>query len=155
MTAGRPPSANVGDAAEVAVRSCDPSQSRVWPSGELKIALYMNAYHNWPGFFALGALLTEVAGFNSALSFASWAPLFFNLIDLGALLLILRACTTDRRLIWLSVWFFYLTNWVGQDYFSPQGLNFFFYLVIMAILLQWFKMEPTADGATPVPGPRE
>lgn len=100
---------------------------------------YMNAYHNWPGFFALGALLTEVAGFNSALSFASWAPLFFNLIDLGALLLILRACTTDRRLIWLSVWFFYLTNWVGQDYFSPQAMAYFLHLVILGICLRWFR----------------
>jgi hypothetical protein len=37
------------------------------------------------------------------------------------------------------MWFFYITDWVWQDYFSPQGLNLFFYLVIIAILLKWFK----------------
>jgi hypothetical protein len=28
---------------------------------------YFSAYHNWPGFFALSAFITEVAGFESAL----------------------------------------------------------------------------------------
>jgi hypothetical protein len=39
------------------------------------------------------------------------------------------------------LWFFFLTNWIGQDYFSPQGLNFFFYLVIIAMLLKWFNVS--------------
>lgn len=109
---------------------------------------YLNVYHNWPGFFALGALFTEVAGFTSALSLAGWAPVFFNLIDIGAVVMILTAITRDRRVIWLSVWFFYLANWVGQDYFSPQALAYFFYLVILGILLGWFGITtPPAKSA--------
>jgi hypothetical protein len=109
---------------------------------------FLNAYHNWPGFFALSALITEVAGFKSALSFAAWAPVFFNLLDLGALLLIFKTCTHDRRLIWLSVWFFYLTNWVGQDYFSPQALSYFLHLVILGICVAWFRVTtPPAQAA--------
>jgi hypothetical protein len=109
---------------------------------------FLNAYHNWPGFFALSALMTDIAGFKSALSFASWGPVFFNLLDLGALLLILNTCTHDRRLIWLSVWFFYLTNWVGQDYFSPQALSYFLHLVILGICLTWFRVPiPRAKAA--------
>ena len=46
---------------------------------------YLAPYHNWPGFFALSALFTKLAGFQSALSFASWAPVFFNLLFLAAL----------------------------------------------------------------------
>lgn len=108
----------------------------------------LSAYHNWPGFFALSTLLTEAAGFTSALSFASWAPVFFNLLYLGALLLIFSTWTTDRRLIWLGVWFFYLTNWVGQDYFSPQALNYFFHLAILGICLRWFGVAtPPAKSA--------
>lgn len=99
---------------------------------------FLNAYHNWPGFFALNALLTEAAGFQSALSYAAWGPVFFNLIDLGALLLIYQAVTTDRRLVWLSVWFFYLTNWIGQDYFAPQAFAYFLYLVVIGVCLTWF-----------------
>src|SRR5260370_30734944 len=56
--------------------------------------------------------------------------------------MIFTSATTDKRLIWLGLWFFYLTNWIAQDYFSPQGLNFFLYLVIIAILLKWFKASP-------------
>ena len=101
----------------------------------------LNAYHNWPGFFALGALLTDASGFSSALSFAGWGPVFFNLIDLGALLVIFKALTDDRRLIWLSVWFFFLASWIGQDYFSPQAMTYFLYLVVLGIVLTWLRMR--------------
>ncbi len=103
----------------------------------------LSAYHNWPGFFTLNTLLVEVAGLKNALAFAGWAPVFFNLIDLGALLLIYRSRTRDRRLIGLAIWFFFLTNWVGQDYFSPQATGYFLHLVILGICLTWFKLSPT------------
>ena len=100
----------------------------------------LDAYFSWPGFFVLSAFVTDIAGYHSILEYAVWAPLFFNLIYLGPLYSILTTATTDKRLIWLSVWFFYITNWIGQDYFSPQGLNYFLYLVIIAIFLKWFKI---------------
>jgi hypothetical protein len=102
----------------------------------------LSAYHNWPGFFALGALVTEAAGLSSALSFAGWGPVFFNLIDLGALVLIFKTNTRDPRLVWLGVWLYFLTSWVGQDYFSPQAYAFFLYLVVLGIVLRWFRSTP-------------
>ena len=99
----------------------------------------LNIYHNWPGFFALSAFFTEVTGLGSALAFAGWAPAFLNLLFLGAILLAFKAMTPDRHLIWFGVWLFFLTNWVGQDYYSPQGLSYFFYLAILGILLRWFQ----------------
>jgi hypothetical protein len=99
---------------------------------------YLTAYHNWPGFFALNALFTKAAGLNSALSYAGWGPVFFNTLNLGALLVIFKALTKDQRIVWLSVWLFFLTNWVGQDYFSPQAISYFFYLIILGALLTWF-----------------
>lgn len=109
---------------------------------------FLSAYHNWPGFFTLGAFITEVANRKDALVMAMWAPTFFNLLYLGALLLIFKSLTRDRRLVWLGIWFFYLTNWVGQDYFAPQGLNYFLHLTILGILLKWFRYEnaPFAPG---------
>jgi len=98
---------------------------------------FLTAYHNWPGFFALSALYTQVAGLDSALLFASWAPAFFNLLFLGPLLLILRALSLDQRVVWLSLWFFYVTSWVGQDYFSPQAMAYFFHMTIIGICLHW------------------
>jgi len=105
----------------------------------------LDAYFSWPGFFVLSAFVTRVAGYQSILSYAGWAPVFYNLIYFGPMYMIFTSTTTNKRLIWLGLWFFYLTNWVGQDYFSPQGLNFFLYLVIIAILLKWFKVPPKTE----------
>lgn len=99
----------------------------------------ISIYFNWPGFFALGALITKIAGFESALNFASWAPVFFNFINIGALLLIFKAFTNNQRLIWLGIWLFYITNWVGQDYYAPQALSYFFHLVVIGVCLNWFN----------------
>jgi hypothetical protein len=112
------------------------------------IAPDLDAYFNWPGFFALAAFVTQVAGYHSILSYAAWAPVFLNLIYLGPLYIIFTTVTTDRRLVWLALWFFYLTNWIGQDYFSPQGFNFFLYLVIIAILLKYFKVSSLPHKTT-------
>jgi hypothetical protein len=109
---------------------------------------YLDAYHNWPGFFALSALMTEVAGFESALAFAPWAQIFFNFLNLGALMIILRTFTQDRRVIWLGGWFFFLTNWVGQDYFAPQALSYFMHLVVIGVSLHWFTKTAVPDTPT-------
>ena len=105
----------------------------------------LDAYFSWPGFFILAALVTQLAGYHTILQYAAWAPVFFNIIYLPAIYVIFTTATTDKRLIWLAVWFFYLTNWIGQDYYSPQGMNYFFYLVIVAVLLKWFKVPSTTQ----------
>lgn len=101
----------------------------------------LNAYHNWPGFFALAAFFNQVAGVQSSVTYAGWGPFFFNLLDLGALIFILKSLSTDRRIVFLSAWFFYLFNWIGQDYFSPQAFAYFLYLIAFAILLKYFRMS--------------
>jgi hypothetical protein len=100
----------------------------------------IDAFHNWPGFFILMAFLTRIAGLEDPTIFALWAPVFLNLLYLGPLLMLLRTVANDQRLIWLTIWLFYLSNWIGQDYLSPQGFAYFFYLTILAILLQWFQV---------------
>jgi hypothetical protein len=105
----------------------------------------LDLYFNWPGFFVLSAFVTQVAGYQSVLSYAGWAPVFNNLIYFGPMYMIFNSSTTNKRLVWLGLWFFYLNNWIGQDSFSPQGLNFFLYLVIIAMLLKWFKIPPKAQ----------
>ena len=106
----------------------------------------IDAYFNWPGFFILSAFLTEAAGVGSALSLAGWASVYFNLLYLAPLMLIFRTATASRRLVWLGLWCFYLTNWIGQDYLSPQALNLFFYLAILSVVLRWFKADAAEIG---------
>jgi hypothetical protein len=101
----------------------------------------IDAYFNWPGFFFLLGILVKATGVHSAISFGSWAPVFFEALYLAPLLAILTALTSNRRLVWLAVWLFYATNWIGQDYMSPQASVYFMYLVILAILVRWFPRE--------------
>ncbi len=102
-----------------------------------------DAYLNWPGFFILSAFVAEVAGLKSILDLVPYASVFNNLLYMGALMMIFRSTTKNRRLAWLAIWLFYVTNWIAQDYFSPQGLNYFFYLTILGIVLCWFRGNPS------------
>ncbi|HEY0755310.1 MAG TPA: hypothetical protein VGD98_15230 [Ktedonobacteraceae bacterium] len=102
----------------------------------------LDAYFSWPLFFVFSAFITRVFGYTTILSYAGWAPLFYSLIYCGPLYLLFSTFSTNKRLVWLAILFFYLTNWIGQEYFSPQGLDFFFYLTIMAMVLKWCKILP-------------
>lgn len=113
------------------------------------VAPELDTYFNWPVFFILSALLTKTAGYQSVLSIAAWTPVFLNLLYQGPVYIIFSTATSNKRLIWLGLWFFALTNWIEQDLFVPQGLAFFFYLVIIAILLKWFKATPSVRISQP------
>jgi hypothetical protein len=105
---------------------------------------HIDAYFNWPGFFILSGFLSTVAGLHDIEPIARAAPLFYNAMYLLPLVAIGNALFSDRRVVWLGVWMFFVSNWIGQDYFSPQGLGFFFYLVVIAVLLRRFKGFPRA-----------
>lgn len=102
----------------------------------------LDAYFNWPGFFILAAFVTRISGFASILAYAVWAPVALNLLYMIPMYVIFTSFSAEKRTVWLALWLFALTNWIGQDYFSPQGFDFFLYLVIIAILLRWFTFMP-------------
>lgn len=114
----------------------------------------IDAYFNWPGFFIVSAFLGKVAGVGSTIGFARWAPLIYDLVFLLPVFLIARAVTADRRLVWTAVWLFSISDWVGQDYFSPQATTYLLYLVALALLLWCFTTDASGlairwAGATP------
>src|SRR6185503_12815516 len=104
----------------------------------------IDAYFDWPGFFGLGALLVDTGDLASALPFAEWATVVVNLMYLAPLLLIFRGLGAERRTAWLAVWLFTVTNWIGQDYFSPQSFAYFLYLAIIALVLLHFGPSDAA-----------
>lgn len=104
-----------------------------------------DVYFGWPGLFIFNAFPVLLSGLQEPLNFVSWSPVFLNLLYLGPLLLIFRSVTKDQRLVWSAVLFFYISNWIGQDYFSPQGFAYFFYLLILGILLTWFGKPTTIE----------
>ncbi len=112
----------------------------------------LGAYQGWPGFFALSAFLSKAAGLNSALPYASWVLVVNDVLWLGPVILIARAFTDNKRMIWTAAWLFELGNWVGQDYFSPQAFAFFLYLTVIAVCLRWlWRPGRRAAGSRPEP----
>jgi hypothetical protein len=103
----------------------------------------VDARFNWPLFFSLGALVTQIAGIGNAIAMQPWAAVVSQLLYLPPLLFIFRSLTADQRHVWTAIAIFYAANWVGQDYYSPQGFNILLYLTILAILLRWFKRSAT------------
>lgn len=104
------------------------------------VAPQLEARFDWPGFFILAAFLAQAGGIGNTVDYANWAPVYFNLLYLLALAVIFRAVTRDPRLVWAGLWIFALGNWIGQDYFSPQGLAYFLDLAILGIVLTWFRV---------------
>ena len=109
----------------------------------------IDAYHNWPGMFILLSAVAGALGMTDLNGLALWAPVWLNLLYLPPLYILLSSLTTDRRAVWLGIWLFYLMDWIGQDYFSPQGLGLFFFLTAMAVILRWFVAPDAGSRGGP------
>ncbi|MCW2666933.1 MAG: glycosyltransferase, partial [Frankiales bacterium] len=94
----------------------------------------IDAYFNWPGFFALLATLLGATGLDPV-TVALWAPVLNMGLWLAALSVLTGYLTRDARRRWLVLWIFCLGNWQDQDYLSPQAFAFFLYLVVIALVL--------------------
>jgi hypothetical protein len=109
-----------------------------------------DARFSWPGAFSMAAVLTRLVGEPNAYSFLRWFPLLVELAYLAPLLVIGRFSGVGRRAAWLGIAFYVTCNWIYQDYFSPQALAFFFFLVIIATSLAcWQPMRIALSGAQP------
>jgi hypothetical protein len=95
-------------------------------------------YQLWPTFFAMTAHLIAASGV-SALSIATWAPVFFDLAYSLPLFAIVRTLSKDRRLPYLTVFVFQAVNWVAQDYFAPQAFTYTLCLGVLLIMLRWLR----------------
>ena len=101
----------------------------------------LDARFSWPGFFALVAFVTKLAGVRDLEPLLHWAPVASQLLYLAPMYLILRVMRASWRAQWLAAWLFAAADWVGQDYFSPQGFGYLLYLVFVAVLLNWFRPQ--------------
>lgn len=113
-------------------------------------AINIDARMGWPGFFALFAFVTKAAGISDMTTILQWTPLLSNLLYLLPFVLILRQVVATTRARWFAALLFVLVQWIGQDYFSPQGFTFALYLAFVAILLRWFgRVEPRTKPIPP------
>ncbi|MPY60306.1 lipopolysaccharide biosynthesis protein [Streptomyces spongiae] len=99
----------------------------------------LDARWSWPGFFAAAAFVAKACGVSDFTEVIRWWPLTSELLYLAPMFLLTRSMRAGWRAKWTGIWFFVLSSWVGQDYFSPQGFTYLLYLVFVAILLVWFR----------------
>ena len=100
----------------------------------------LDAYFNWPGFFmGLGSLIEIGRIGSAALTLARWASVAVNLCCLPVLLILFRTFTRNARLVWAATMFFFIGNWVNQDYLAPQSFTYVLYLAIVALVLQYLR----------------
>ncbi|MEZ5219592.1 MAG: hypothetical protein R2715_24090, partial [Ilumatobacteraceae bacterium] len=106
-----------------------------------RFADQLAVYHQWPGFFSAAGTITSLVGSRHAVMVAMLAPLFFNFANLVLLHFVISTFTSDRRVKWLALSLFFVTNWIGQDYFSPQAFAFVMHLAVIALVLQRYSLE--------------
>jgi O-antigen/teichoic acid export membrane protein len=109
----------------------------------------IDIYHNWPGFFAIGAVIEQLTGL-SPLDFARWTPLVSNLLWAAGLLYVMRTLTDNMRVRWLAVFLFTVTNWFVLDYFAPQPLAYFWSLLVLGTMLQWLSRSSDRRWLDPI-----
>ena len=103
-----------------------------------KAAPDLAAYFSWPGFFALMSFIRGAAGLHGVLELMRFWPMLIDLLTLPPFFLLMRNLRISWRATWLAGFLLVVGNWVGQDYFSPQSLNYVLYLTFLAILVNWF-----------------
>jgi len=108
----------------------------------------LDARYSWPGFFAAVGFIAHAAGIEDLEPIMHWSPVGLELLYLAAYYLILRVVWADWRAKWTAAWLLVAADWVGQDYFAPQGLGFALYLLLVGILLNRF-MPRTEESAWP------
>jgi hypothetical protein len=95
----------------------------------------LDAYFNWPGFFAMLGTLQRASGAPDLLFLARWAPSIAAFAYLAPVLLIARALSAQPRIAWLSAGVFTMVNWTGQDYLAPQTLGVWLMLCIAGVVM--------------------
>jgi hypothetical protein len=116
----------------------------------------IDVYFSWPGLFAALAFMSTVVGVHDVfqiLAAANWAPVFFNLAYATVLYPLFSSLTRDDRVRWLALWFFFVSNWIAQDYLAPQAMAYLLYLVIVTLLVTGLRTAwPPAWLARYLPG---
>jgi hypothetical protein len=102
----------------------------------------LDIYNRWPGFFSASAFLGEAFGYPDALVYASWSEVTSALVDVFIVVAIARALVVHPRVYWTAGLVFALSNWVGQNYYSPQTFAFTLYLAMCLIIITFLRGTP-------------
>lgn len=106
----------------------------------------IDIYHRWPGFFSLSAWFSEVSGLFDPTSYAAWAEVYFTAIDALLVWACVHAVARSQRTAWQATVLFTITNWVGQDYYSPQAFGYVLMLGVLLVCVVALRARPGPFG---------
>lgn len=109
----------------------------------------LDIYQAWPGMFAAFAWLYDLTGV-PPLTIAHWFPIVAQLAFTAAVYALARAAGRSVDVALAAALIAQLSNWVGQDYFSPQAVAIILALVMLALLLRSRRRPVYAWLALPV-----
>lgn len=92
-------------------------------------------YHNWPGQAIFFAELIELCGINLSIdTLIGLTPFFTTLLCIFFVYLILPySHNAGNRLQIAACIIFAISNYIGQDYYSPQGMAYLLLLILISI----------------------
>ena len=105
----------------------------IWRTGHHSVQVQNRL--TWFGAFGLGATLSGTAGPPALLGVIRITPWLFAMVILLPVHSILRAFITPARERAAALLLFVVGNWIAQDYFSPQALDYFITMTIIAVVL--------------------
>jgi len=92
-------------------------------------------YHNWPGAIILISSIQYLTTSDFCIYIVKYYPSLIELLYLLPLFIFYNKLTTNTRIVWISIFIFYLLNFLNQDYLSPQSISYFLYLLMLIILI--------------------
>ena len=95
----------------------------------------IDIYQNWPGFFAANAWLAKATGLDPV-RYAAWAPVFFDLCLLAAVLYAFGGLISNPRRRYAAAFLWLVGSWIGQDYLSPQAMTVVLVVVVLGLVLR-------------------
>lgn len=104
---------------------------------------HISSLFNWPSGWALFSTTFQVlASSETQFVFVKYYAAFMEAAS-GILLYILYRGFFSKRQAYLALFLFYVMNYVGQDYLSPQSVAYLLFLAFLAILFAHVIREPT------------
>jgi len=93
-------------------------------------------YHNWPGMCIWQSIVTDITGINNLDTIAFFGTFLMQFLVLLPLYFFFKHTIPRNNYRWAALWIFYLGNWIGQIYVSPQAMAFFLLMLLIIVLVK-------------------
>lgn len=118
-------------------------------NGHVDTALF--TYQYWPGQQYLGATIVGVTHLNPTVFLIGY-PITLQLISLPLLYAIMRRVSDNPKIVWGGLWFYYVTGWVNQGYYTSaaNGYLLFLFIIFMVLFGIVRNREKKSTGRAPI-----